>query len=47
MGQTLEVLIPHSTATKNLVGWMAHMINLVAKSGTKTFDTKKVPQVKM
>lgn len=33
--------------TSNCVGWMAHMINLVAKAGIETFDTKEGSKIEL
>lgn len=43
MGQSLTTMIPHFDASQSLHGCVAHVINLVAKSGMVVFDQKTAP----
>lgn len=42
MGKALDSTIPHFDVKENLIGCMAHVINLVASAGIACFDIKKV-----
>lgn len=47
MGRVFEAQVPQLNASKRLIGCMAHVINLVAKSGIEFFYSKKASQVQL